>query len=345
MVSELAGRAGGLCGAKPLPAGPGPLPISAADVVLWSDYGATGRAASTILSRLRRSGALSIVFASKENPIFRQSLPPHFRGVPVEIQDDSRLVALPGGRRLVPTAPPAIAMAQWAFTAELIGACRRRNRQLAVYLSMYLDEGYKRLKRTTGLLFEPDLRPPAAPGRQFTEQFLAAARGGLEGILRQDGPMIRTAADWLAEAAQRRAKIIRNFQGHLPPVEAGGGGDVDFFTNVKPIAVRGEEGIGWVRENLGSGDVYLLLGYQSNEDATAAAANALGARTIFITSTPSGPLQRSSPRHVYVNPHWPLTDGCLELPGYDVKACPLSAVLGLSCYYAICAETLSRQQR
>ena len=44
--------------------------------------------------------------------------------------------------------------------------------------------------------------------------------------------------------------------------------------------------------------------------------------------------------HVYVDPHWPVSDGCLELSGYDVKACPLSAILGLTCYYAICGEAL-----
>lgn len=70
----------------------------------------------------------------------------------------------------------------------------------------------------------------------------------------------------------------------------------------------------------------------------AAAAHERGARTIFLTSTPPGPEQRNSPRHLYIDPHWPLSDGCLELVGYDVKACPLSAILNMSCYWAICAE-------
>ena len=86
---------------------------------------------------------------------------------------------------------------------------------------------------------------------------------------------------------------------------------------------------------------YLLVGYQQNQDAMAAAANALGARTIFMTSLPPSEKQAASPLHVYVNPHWPLTDACLELPGYDVKACPLSAIMGLTCTYAIAAEAAS----
>ena len=102
--------------------------------------------------------------------------------------------------------------------------------------------------------------------------------------------------------------------------------------------LTGEKGQRWIRENLHDGDVYLLLGYQSNEDGMAAAAQSLGARTIFLTSTaPSSP-QAKTARNLYVNPHWPLTDGCLKLSGYDFKACPLSCILGLTCYYAICGE-------
>ena len=66
----------------------------------------------------------------------------------------------------------------------------------------------------------------------------------------------------------------------------------------------------------------------------AAAANALGVRTIFITSRGPGAERAASPRHLYIDPHWPVTDACLDLPGYDVKACPLSCIMNLTCYYA-----------
>jgi uncharacterized phosphosugar-binding protein len=72
----------------------------------------------------------------------------------------------------------------------------------------------------------------------------------------------------------------------------------------------------------------------------AAAANAMGARTIFMTSRRPGAQQAANPRHLAIDPHWPVTDGCLELSGYDVKACPLSCIMGLTCYYAICGETI-----
>jgi hypothetical protein len=68
----------------------------------------------------------------------------------------------------------------------------------------------------------------------------------------------------------------------------------------------------------------------------------LGVRTIFLTSRGPGAELAVSPRRLYINPHWPATDACLDLPGYDVKACPLSCIMNLTCYYAICAEALHK---
>jgi hypothetical protein len=243
------------------------------------------------------------------------------------------------GEPLIPAVAPALTTAEWTYTAELLGACRRQHKQLAIYLSVHLDEGRRRFNRTKGLLFEPDLHPELVARGQYARAFLASVRQSLEGVRNEELGRIRQAAGWLREAITAHKQIVRNLIGHLPPTEIGIRGDAPFFTGA--ARATGEEGAKWVRENLHEGDVYLLLGYQQNEDAMAAAANAVGARTIFFTSTAPGPEQAKNPRHLYINPHWPLTDACLELSGYDVNACPLSGIVGLTCYYAICAETVS----
>ena len=342
MILELTGRAGGLCAAKPVPPGKNASPPGTSDVVLLSDFGITRQPTIDFWTPLVQSDALVVAFTSAENPRLKQPLPGHVRPVPLAIQLDSRLIAQPNGQRLIPTASPAVAAAQWAFVAELIGACRRQNRQLAVYLSFFLDPDRQRYKRTAGLLFEPDLRPDPVARKHYAGQFLATVRGSLEAVRREEIPQIRKAAGWLAEASAARVQVVRNLTGHLPPAEIGAPGDVDFFTNLKSNRPKWPEGEAWIRQNIHSGDVYLLLGYQENEDTMAAAAHERGARTIFITSRGPGAEQRKDPRHVYVDPHWPYTDACLELPGYDVKACPISGIMGLSCYYAICGEAVER---
>lgn len=339
IVLELLGRAGGSCSAAALPLDKPLPPLTANDVILLSDYGAAGTL-DAALAKLTPTGSLVIAFASAENPSLRGARRANLRIAPVDVPMDSRLVALPAGERLIPSAAPALTTAEWAYVAELLGACRRRQKQLAIYLSLGLDEGRQRFNRTKGLLFEPDLRPEPVPRGQYGRAFLGAVAQSLEAVRKGEIEHIRKASGWIREAISGRRQIVRNLIGHLPPTEIGGPGDAPFFTGA--AAAAGEKGEKWVRENLHEGDVYLLLGYQKNEDAMAAAANALGARTVFITSAGPGAEQAASPRHIYINPHWPLTDACLELPGYDVKACPLSGILGLTCYYALCAEVVSR---
>lgn len=376
MVAELLGRAGGLCCAKRL-ALDKPLPaFGPNDVVLFSHYGATTRVDDAAWPKLVQSGALVIAFVSAEHPLLliptqpmiagpRQSrhdvaglagsraaepslamqaslknpLPGNVLAVPVDVPYDSRMVVLPSSERLIPAAPPAIAAAQWAYVAELVGCCRRHGRQLAVYLSVYLDPGRRRYERTKNLVFEPIRPEPIARG-VYARQFLSSVIESLEAVRRDEVPKLRQAGLWLREASAAKRQVVRNMRGHLPPAEAGAPGDAPLFTGL--AKGLGEPAAQWIRENLHQGDLYLFVGYQQNEDQMAAAAHAQGARTIFLTSRPSGPEQAASPLHLAINPRWPFTDGCLELSGYDVKACPLSCILGMSCYFAMCAEALTR---
>jgi hypothetical protein len=209
----------------------------------------------------------------------------------VDIPCDSRTATLSSGERQIPLAPPAIATAQWTFTAELIGAARRQQKQLAIYLSIALDEGRQRYQRTRDLLVEPDLHPEPVTRGMYAREYLAQVRRGLEGIRKDEIPNIRKAARWIKEARQGGHQAVRNLVGHLPPAEVGLPGDVTFFAAIS--RATGEEGVKWVRENLKAGDVYVFLGYQENEDAMAAAANALGAKprpTVrdIYTSIPAG---------------------------------------------------------
>ena len=124
MVLELLGRAGGLSGAAKLPvkkpaAKKPPRPVGPGDIVLLSDYGTPGKLQAAI-DDLAPTGALVIVFASAENPLVQKPSAGNFRVVPVDIPLDSRLVTLPDGQRLIPTASPALATAEWTFVAELL---------------------------------------------------------------------------------------------------------------------------------------------------------------------------------------------------------------------------------
>ncbi len=336
MVAELLSRAGGLCGAKSLSLQNPLPPLRRNDVILVSDYGLNGMLASAI-EKLRGSNALLIAFASADHPLMRKDAGPNFRKIPVDIPVDSCLMRSAAGEPLLPAAAPAIAIAQWAYTAELLGACRRQGKQLAVYLSIFLDQDRARYARTKGLLFEPNLRPAPVPRGEYAQTFLREARSSLAAIRDQELERLRTAGRWLREATAARQQMVRSLLGHLPPLEAGIRGDVGFFTHT--ILLQGEKGKEWIAQNIRAGDVCVFLAYRDDDEMTATA-NKLGARTISLTSTSPGAIQAKNSRHLYINQHWEVSDAVLNLPGYDVKACPLSCIVGMACYYAMCGEAI-----
>ncbi|MDD4872514.1 MAG: hypothetical protein PHR77_18345 [Kiritimatiellae bacterium] len=340
MVAELLGRAGGLCAAKRLDADK-PLPCLAInDVVIFSHYGPATTCKTSAWQNVTGSGVLVVAFAAIENPILRQPLPSGVRAIPVDITADAFLVKQSFGQSFIPLPSPAIAMAQWTYVAELIAACRRQHKHLAVYLSLNLDEGRKRFERTKGLMFDPEYADTPIAAGTLGRQFIASVRRSLEVIRASQVGPIRDAAGWVREAAKSGKQLVRNLHGHLPPLDVGGPGDVPYFS--QSIRTVGDAGAQWIREHLHAGDLYLFVGYQDNEDKMSAAANGLGAQTIFITSSSSGLQQLKNKLHLYINPHWAIYDGCVDLPGYDVKACPVSAILGMTCYWAICAEAVTK---
>lgn len=336
MISELLSRAGGLSGAKGLPLDK-PLPaLGRNDVILVADYGTPGKL-SAALGKLG-SEALVIVFVSAEHPVLRGPAAANVRIIPVDIPLDSRMLQPAGGEPLMPLAPPALASAQWTYVAELLGAARRQGRQLSIYLSIFLDEGRKRFERTRGLLFEPDLRPASVPRGEYARTFLGHARLSLEMIRTRELSNLRKAAAWVREANAAGKQVVRSLTGHLPPIEAGHYGDAKLFAKTQQLA--GEKGVAWVKENVRSGDVILFVAYR-DEDTVTAAANALGARTVALTSVAAGIEQSRSARHLHVNQYWPVNDGVLELEGYDVRACPLSLIVTWSCYQVVVGEAIA----
>ena len=336
MISELLSRAGGLSGAKGLPLDK-PLPaLGRNDVILVADYGTPGKLADAL--KKLGSEPLVIVFVSAEHPLLRGPAGANVRIIPVDIPLDSRMLKPAGSEALMPLAPPALATAQWTYVAELLGAARRQGRQLSIYLSIFLDEGRARFERTRGLLFDPTPRPPAVPRGEYARTFLDHTRRSLEMIRTRELTHLRRAAAWVREANAGGKQVIRSLTGHLPPIEAGHYGDAKLFAKTQQLA--GEKGVAWVKENVHSGDVILFVAYR-DEDAVTAAANALGARTIALTSVAAGIEQSRSARHLHINQHWPVNDAVLEMAGYDVKACPLSLIVTWSCYQVVVGEAIS----
>ena len=292
MCAELAGRAGGLCAAERIRSTRTRRPrqsLGRNDLVLLSDYGTPGKLQAA-LEKLAPTPALVIVFASAENPAAAkapggQSASRRRRYSPGQPHHDASLRSggsFPPPRRRLPrpsgpssrncSAPAADSTGNWPSTS-----------------ASGWTKGTAATTGRRGSCSSPTLRPAPVPRGQYAHAFLKSVAQSLEAIrggqLVPNLPGGRLAAGGRGRASQ----VVRTLQGHLPEVEADAGGEGPYFSQTIPGDERGEK---WLRENLHEGDVYLRLGYQSNDDALAAVVNALGARTIFLTSSAPVPSRR-----------------------------------------------------
>ena len=256
-ISELVGRAGGLCGIQSLSCDKPPASLGAGDVVLVADYG-DGKTKTVAMAE---KGPLVVIFAPAGSPLVREPSAAtcgRLRSTFLPTTPPER--AMTAGR-LLPAAAPAVATAQWAFTAELIAACRRRHRQLAVYLSIHLDPGLQRFARKPeNLLFEPQVRPePVAEGR-YARQFLGQVGDALQTVEAGELTKIHRAGPIDPPGEGRRASGGPPSRRTPAAARTGPAGRSDCSTALSKA--DGEAAVKWVRENLHPGDVYLLLGYQ-----------------------------------------------------------------------------------
>jgi hypothetical protein len=81
----------------------------------------------------------------------------------------------------------------------------------------------------------------------------------------------------------------------------------------------------------------LYLGYQFAPQKLLEQAKALGVKLVYSDVQPAQPPEASS-NILYLDPAWPLADGCVTVPGYDVPILPASGVVQAAIYWTIASE-------
>ena len=80
----------------------------------------------------------------------------------------------------------------------------------------------------------------------------------------------------------------------------------------------------------------LMLGYQRPAQLAIDAAYLYRHKLIY-TSVERAHEDRG-PTIIYIDPHWPIEDGCVHPPGYDIPILPASAVAPSAIYWSFVAE-------
>jgi hypothetical protein len=298
-ISEACGRAGGLMAIAPL----GGSAPARHDIILYAVPGALEQEDLKRLDQWRAKGTTVIQFSSPAG-VFGNHFP---------IDTVANVVDL------------------WTWTAEFVAACTRLGQMPVLYQSYGLPGGPERGKKYQGKRFHDDLSvKPIAPG-VLGREYLDQIQRMLTKINATQMPKILQAARWWSDVPTASATTL--FTGHMFPRHA-----------QDPRALRISDFAAvpaWEdKEILDPGHppaFVLCLGYQFAPQKLLDQAQALGVKLVYSDVQPVQPPEPAS-NILYIDPAWPLADGCVTVTGYDVPILPASGVVQAAVYWTIVSE-------
>ncbi len=226
----------------------------------------------------------------------------------------------------------------WTWTGEFVGACTRRGKMPILYLSYGLPGGPERGKKYQGKKVHDDLivKPfaPGVLGKAYLDQIDAI----LKAIDDTEMNKIRRASEWWRQTPTNSAMTL--VTGHMFPRHA-----LDSRT---PLRCAFGAAPAWEDSDLsattGSAQFVFVLGYQRAPQKLVDRAKASGLKLVYSTVQPAQPPEPAA-NILYLNPHWPLTDACITVPGYDIPILPASGVAQAALYWTLVSEALSASRR
>ena len=206
----------------------------------------------------------------------------------------------------------------WVWTGEFVAACTRLGRMPVLYQSYGLPGGVERGKQYQGKRFHDDVTIQPLGGGVLGRQYLGQIQKMLGHLGETQSPKLRQGARWWDAAASSAVLVT----GHIFPQHAQDP-RAPSLGRIVPVPA-------WEDRDLlepGSAPGFVLyLGYQFAPRKLLGQAKALGVKLVYSDVEPGQPPEPAS-NIVYIDPGWPLADGCVTVPGYDVPILPASGVM------------------
>jgi hypothetical protein len=217
----------------------------------------------------------------------------------------------------------------WTWTGEFVAACTRLGRMPVLYQSYGLPGGPERGKKYQGKRFHDDLTIKPILAEVLGREYLDRIDHMLAKIGDTQMPKVLKAAAWWGRAASAAIMVT----GHMFPRHAQDPRSLCPGTLVTVPAWEDKE----LLDVLHPPPLVLYVGYQFAPRKLLDQAKALGVKLVYWDVQPAQPPEPAS-NILYINPGWPLADGCVAIPGYDVPILPASGVIQAAIYWTIASE-------
>ena len=316
---EWTNRSGGLMAAAALK---DPSALSAADILIYGCLIGSEEADDAALASAREKGALVIAFGTKEQAARLRSAVDFF--LSADVASATPL--------LIQTAACLDLAELWAFTGDFVAACTRADKMPTMWQSIKVPGSTERNRLYRPLRFHEDLHIAPVKPEVLGTQYLDGLIGSLDGLIAETKP-IRAAARLIRNASKAGHSVVHANLGHFEPARLLPAG---FPIRVIALPARLPETE--LPKVAAPGDVLFAIWYHEMPRALLDASRSKGMRTIVVAGrNPFAPLDTKL-ADVYIDPKWVVGDALVEVPGYDIKIIPPSAVLNGLIFYAVMAE-------
>jgi hypothetical protein len=217
----------------------------------------------------------------------------------------------------------------WTWTGEFVAACTRQGKMPVLYQSYGVPGGIERAKIYQNKIFHDDLTIKPIKSGLLGSAYLDTIETSLKMIRKKEIFRIALSATWWQEAGDEKSRIIA--MGHMFPAH--------FKDSRAPQPSSMEAGTHQekIKEKIDDCRLILFVGYQYPPQLIASQAAESDFRLVYLTVQPASPAEIND-RMIYINPYWPLADGCVKVPGYDVTILPASGVIDAAIYWSILAQ-------
>ena len=217
----------------------------------------------------------------------------------------------------------------WTWTGEFVAACTRLGKMPVLYQSYGLPGGPERGKKYRGKRFHDDLaiKPISAGilGREYVDQIDRM----LAKISDTQMPKILQAAKWWGQVTSATTLVT----GHMFPHHAQDPRTLPLCSFVAVPAWENKD----LLDTSHPPAFVLYIGYQFAPQKLVDQAKATGVKLVYFDVQPARPAESAS-NILYIDPAWPLADGCVTVPGYDIPILPASGVVQAAIYWTLASE-------
>jgi uncharacterized phosphosugar-binding protein len=320
-IAEACGRAGGLMGIKPLD---DENAVKKNDVVLYAVPETLRKEDIKKIQDWAGRGVYVLTFACRENELGSNIILGDLKSsAGLTVTDHSKCKMCP-----VDTISNVIYL--WAWTGEFVSACSRQGKMPILYLSYGMPGGVERAKKYQGKIFHDDFKIEPIKAGVFAENYLDVIEAGLKAVRTKELKKICQAALWCRDSKAICAEGVT--MGHLFPL--------NFEDSRAPQPIKmtaGDQNVTF--QAVSPAKFVLFIGYQCPPQKLVDQAMKTGFRLVYMSVQPAKPAEVKD-RIIYIDPHWPLTDACVSVPGYDVSILPASGVMDAAIYWTMVAQMI-----